>query len=447
MQAGVDVFRMNFSHGTQEEHAARIRCVREVAAELGVYAGVLMDLQGPKIRLGTFAGGRCVVEAGREFVITTTPDVTGTSERATTTYPEFGREVKPGDSVLIADGAIRLRVLSTDGVAARCEVLTGGVLSDRKGINLPGVNLSTPSMTKKDMSDLAFGLEQGVDMVALSFVRRAQDVLRVRVFLDEREIRIPIIAKIEKPEAVQNLNAILQEADGVMVARGDLGVEVPVEKVPFIQKSIIRKARRHGKFAITATQMLESMVENPFPTRAEVSDVANAIYDGTDATMLSAETSAGKYPVEAVEMMARISLEAENSIRARGFQDPPPLDSESHADILAHAAYQSARAASVAAIVVFTRTGASAKLIARFRPPVPIYAFTSSEATARQLAVVFGVRPVIAPDVTSTDEMLGQVEQILVDRGWLQQGEVVVFVAGQPIGWPGTTNMMKLHRV
>ena len=421
--------------------------VRAMAGELGIHAGILVDLQGPKIRLGTFAGGGCILEAGNEFLITTEPGVTGSAERATTSYQDFARDVKSGDPVLLADGSVRLKVLSTDGVAARCEVVSGGPISDRKGINLPGVALSTPSMTRKDMLDLAFGLEQGIDMVALSFVRKPQDVLRLRVFLEERDVKIPIIAKIEKPEAVANLSAILNEADGVMVARGDLGVEMPMEKVPFIQKSIIRRARKYGKFVITATQMLESMIENPYPTRAEVSDVANAIYDGTDAVMLSAESSAGKYPVAAVEMMARIALEAENSIRARGFQEPPAIDTESHADILAHAAYQTARAASVAAIVVFTRTGASAKLISRFRPPVPIYAFTSSEEVARQLSVVFGTKPVLAPDVHSTDEMLGQVEAMLLERKWLKSGDVVVFVAGQPIGWPGTTNMMKLHRV
>jgi len=446
-QAGVDVFRLNASHGTHEDHATRIRAVRAMAAELSVHAGLLMDLQGPKIRLGTFVNGGCVLETGREFLITTEPGVTGTCERATTSYVDFARDVKPGDPVLLADGSVALRVISSDGVAARCEIVTGGPISDRKGINLPGVNVSTPSLTRKDMVDLAFGLEQGIDLVALSFVRKAQDVLRLRVFLDERDAKVPIIAKIEKPEAVQNLTPIMEEADGVMVARGDLGVELPMEKVPFIQKSIIRRARRHGKFVITATQMLESMIENPLPTRAEVSDVANAIYDGTDAVMLSAETAKGKWPVEAVEMMARIALEAENSIRARGFQEPPPLENPSHADILAQSAYQAARAANAAAIVVFTRTGASARIISRFRPPVPIYAFTSSETVARQLSVVFSIRAVLAPDVQSTDEMLDQVEAMLVERGWLNPQDVVVFVAGQPIGWPGTTNMMKLHRV
>jgi pyruvate kinase len=446
-QAGVDVVRVNTSHGTQTENAARIGAVRALASELGRYAGILLDLQGPKIRLGKFTGGGCTLQAGQPFTITTEQGVIGNCDRASTSYGDFARDVKPGDPVLLADGSVSLRVVDTDGITARCEVLSGGPISDRKGINLPGVPLSTPSLTRKDMADLQFGLEAGIDLVALSFVRRSQDVMRLRVFLEEHDAKIPIIAKIEKPEAVQNLASIMDEADGAMVARGDLGVEMPLEKVPFIQKSIISSARRHGKFVITATQMLESMIENPFPTRAEVSDVANAIYDGTDAVMLSAETSAGKYPVAAVEMMARISFEAENSIRSRGFRELPPMENPTHADILASSAYHAARAASAAAIVVFTRTGSSARLIARFRPPVAIYAFTSSEAVARQLSVVFGIRPVIAPDVHSTDEMLGQVEQMLMEHGWLKPQDVVVFVAGQPIGWPGTTNMMKLHRL
>lgn len=446
-QAGVDVFRLNASHGKQEDHERRILAVRALASELGVHAGVLLDLQGPKIRLGAFEGGGCVLEAGKRFTITTEDGVSGTRDRAATVYSDFARDVKPGDPVLLADGSVRLVVLHTDGVAADCEVVSGGPISDRKGINLPGVQLSTPSMTKKDMADLQFGLGVGIDLVALSFVRKAQDVLRLRVFLEEHDAKIPIIAKIEKPEGVDNLIPIMEEADGVMVARGDLGVEMPMEKVPFIQKSIIRNARERGKFVITATQMLESMIENPFPTRAEVSDVANAIYDGTDAVMLSAETSAGKHPVAAVEMMARIALEAEMSIQARGFRDLAARENASHADIVASSAYHAAREGKAQAIVVFTRTGSSARLTSRFRPPVPVYAFTSSEAAARQMSVVYGVKPVIAPDVSSTDEMLGQVEAMLVERGWLKPGDVVVFVAGQPIGWPGTTNMMKLHRL
>jgi pyruvate kinase len=445
-EAGADVFRLNASHGTHEEHAARIAAVRSLEAELKRHVAILLDLQGPKIRLGQFEHGGCTLEAGQRFVITTEP-VMGNCARACTSYPELARDVKPGDTILLADGSVRLRVMDADGVAVHCEVATGGPISDRKGINLPGVKISTPSMTRKDMADLQFGLASGIDMVALSFVRTAHDVTRLKLFLEQNDAAIPVIAKIEKPEGYQNRSAILEEADGIMVARGDLGVEMPVEKVPFIQKSLIRRARRYGKFVITATQMLESMIENPFPTRAEVSDVANAIYDGTDAVMLSAETSIGKFPVEAVDMMSRIATEAENSIRASGYQDPQAKDDQSYAQIVADAAYRAARAANVAAIVVFTSSGTSARIVANFRPPVPVYAFTAHEAVARRLAVVYGAHPVIAPEVGSTDDMLRQLETTLLERGWVKPGDGVVFVAGQPIGQSGTTNLMKLHCV
>ncbi len=276
MTAGVDVFRLNASHGTVEERSAAVKEIRAAAAERGVNTGILLDLQGPKIRVGTFEGGRALLEEGAEFSITT-EEVQGNAQRTFTTYKDFARDVKGGDRVLLADGAMELKVIDTDGVSARCKVITGGIIKDKKGINLPGVQLSTPSMTRRDMENLSAGLEAGVDLVALSFVRRPSDVLRLRLFLEERGSNVPIIAKIEKPEAVDNIKDILSESDGVMVARGDLGVECPMEKVPFIQKSIIESARRAGKFVITATQMLESMIENPFPTRAEVSDVANAI--------------------------------------------------------------------------------------------------------------------------------------------------------------------------
>jgi pyruvate kinase len=282
-------------------------------------------------------------------------------------------------------------------------------------------------------------------MVALSFVRSVADVLELRSLL--RANPLPVVAKIEKPQAWENIDSILAEADGVMVARGDLGVEVALETVPRIQKSIIRKARRYGKFVITATQMLESMVEKPTPTRAEVSDVANAIYDGTDAVMLSAETSVGKYPVEAVRFMARIAAETENAIRAGGFQELPAGSDPTNAEILSDAAYHAAREARAAAIVVFTATGSSARLVSRYRPPVCIYAMTPNENVARQLMVNFAVKPVLAPDVASTDEMLSQMDRVLTDRGYVKPGDTVVFLAGQPVGHPGTTNLMKLHRI
>jgi pyruvate kinase len=445
IEAGVDVFRMNASHGSPEERAQRIAAIRTLAQELGRDPAILLDLQGPKIRLGKFEGGGCELASGAAFTITT-EEVLGTRERASTVYAEFARDVQPGDPVLLADGALELRVLSTDGTAAKCEVVVGGRISDRKGINLPGVKLSTPSLTRKDKQDLAATLACGIDMVALSFVRQASDVARLRLFLEEKESPLPVISKIEKPEAWDNIDSIIEESDGVMVARGDLGVEVAIEKVPRIQKGIIEKARARGRFIITATQMLESMIENPFPTRAEVSDVANAIYDGTDAVMLSAETSTGKYPVAAVEMMARIALEAERSKREYAAAELPRVKEASFADIVADAAFRAARHAQAAAIAVFTTSGSTARLISRYRPAVPIFAFTPSDAVARQLQVVYGVKPVIAPFVGSTDEMLKQMDELLIARG-LQLRDSVVFVAGQPIGIQGTTNLLKLHRV
>lgn len=446
--AGVDVFRLNASHGVQDDHARRIQAVRAASTELKRNVGILLDLQGPKIRLGTFENGGCTLENGARFTITTNKQVVGNCEICSTGYAEFARDVKPGDQVLIADGSVELRVVQTDGVAAVCEVVSGGRVSDRKGINLPGVEVSTPSLTKKDVSDLRFGLEAGVDFVALSFVRRREDVLRLRVYLDECDAKVPVISKIEKPEAWRNLDQILTESDGVMVARGDLGVEMALEKVPFIQKGIIAKAREHGKFVITATQMLESMIENNYPTRAEVSDVANAIYDGTDAVMLSAETSAGKHPVEAVKMMARIALEAERSDRPRGAGEFPRAEGVlGFPDIIADSVYHAAHAAKANAICVLTASGHTARLISRYRPSQPVYAFTSNEQVARQLSVIFGVQAVLTTELSSTDEMLAEMDRTLLANSRLKAGDTVIFIAGQPMGVRGSTNLMKLHRV
>jgi len=401
-------------------------------------------LQGPKIRLGRFEGGGCTLLPGAEFTITT-ESLLGSADRASTGYAHFAKDVDAGDRILLADGAIELRALATDGISVRTEVISGGPISDNKGINLPGVRVSLPSLTEKDLADLHFGLNAGVDMIALSFVRIADDVKQLRDRLGKRPIGI--VAKIEKPEGWENIESILDVTDGVMVARGDLGVEISLEKVPRIQKAIIRRARRKGRFVITATQMLESMIEHSTPTRAEVSDVANAIYDGTDAVMLSAETSMGKYPVEAVRFIARIAGETETSMRNRGYQDPPHNATPSNAEILADAAYHAARDAKAAAIVVFTSTGSSARLVSRYRPPVRIFAITPHDTTARQLSVNYGVIPILAPDVSNTDEMLTQMDRVMVEGGYLHANELVVFLAGQPVGRPGTTNLMKLHRV
>jgi pyruvate kinase len=446
MIAGVDVFRHNFSHGTQAEHGDRIRRVRAISREVGVEPGVLLDLQGPKIRLGLFQNGTVILEPGSRFTITVEP-VPGTSEVASTTYPNFARDVKPGNRVLLADGNVELRALESNGVSVVFEVVAGGQVGDRQGINLPDVKVSSPALTPKDISDLEFGLDVGVDFVALSFVRTPEDLRALRQRLQHHPDPPPVIAKIEKPEAWENLDGILQEAEGVMVARGDLGVEMDLEKVPHIQKSIIERARLHGKFVITATQMLESMVHNPTPTRAEVSDVANAIYDGTDAVMLSAETSVGRFPVEAVRMMVRIAKEIEGALRERGFPALPRTDAPADPEILAQAAHHAACTAGVAAIAVFTMSGSSARLVARSRPHVPLYAFTPSESTARRLSAVYGARPMRVKGLQSTDEMLEYVERMLLERGLVEQGGKLVFVAGQPLGRPGLTNLMKLHRV
>jgi pyruvate kinase len=445
-EAGVDVFRLNASHGTQEDHAGRITAVRKLASEFKIHAGILLDLQGPKIRLGTFKNGSCFLEEGSTFTITTEP-LEGTCEVGSTTYSEFARDVKAGDPVLLADGSVALQVIETNGTAARCAVISGGPIGDRKGINLPGVKISTPSLSRKDISDAHFGVERDVDFFALSFVRQARDVLRLRHLLEEQDAKQPIIAKIEKPEGWQNLDSILDECEGVMVARGDLGVEMAIERVPAIQKAIIEKSRVRGKFVITATQMLESMIENSTPTRAEVSDIANAIYDGTSAVMLSAETSTGKHPVEAVKVMARIACEAEASINKKGFGEPGEKEDRTIPEIIADAAYHSARSAGVVALAVGTTSGSSARLLARYRPPVPIYAFTSSDTVARQLSVVYGVHPIVLPAMHSTDEMLHHMERVLIETGRVKTGENIVFVAGQPVGLLGSTNMLKLHRI
>jgi pyruvate kinase len=445
--AGVNVFRMNASHGSPAERVARIRKIRETSTRMGIRCAILLDLQGPKIRLGRFEGGVATLETGATFTITTTP-LLGNATLASTVYENFAKDVKSGDRVLLADGAVTLKVLTTDGVEAVMEVVSGGPIGDRKGINLPGVQVSTPSLTDKDIEDLDSGLEVGVDMVALSFVRDGHDVSRLREYLASKgHPYLPIVAKIEKPEACLALASIIRESDGIMIARGDLGVELALEKVPAVQKMAIEKARAAGKFIITATQMLESMIENPYPTRAEVSDVANAIYDGTDAVMLSAETSAGKFPLEAVRTMARVAEETDREIRKQGYRPLHVSGGLDYATIIAESSYRMAKAAGVSGIAVFTTSGYSARRIASFRPPVPVYAFTASEDVARQMVALYGVKPIVAPLVQSTDKMLAQVDALLGDQGELDSGDSVVFVAGQPIGQKGTTNLLKLHRV
>jgi pyruvate kinase len=444
--AGADVFRINASHSALEQHAIRISTIRAAADELGSHAAILLDLQGPKIRLGSFQRGAETLETGARFTITTQP-AEGTASLASCTYPELARDVHPGDRILLADGDVELRVLETDGVSAVTQVVSGGRIGDHKGINLPGVSVSAPSLTEKDIAALEFGISHAVDFVALSFVRSADDVRCLRQHLAQRNSNLPVISKIEKPEAWSNLDEILAVSDGVMVARGDLGVEMALEKVPAMQKAIIEKARRQGRYVITATQMLESMIERPAPTRAEVSDVANAVYDGTDAVMLSGETAVGAFPVEAVRRMAAIAVEAERDVRERGFLAPLETPCRDHANIIAEAAYHAARSAGVAAIAVFTMSGAAALLVAKYHPPVPVFAFTPHASTARRLSLSYGVIPMLSPEVRSTDEILGRVDGALLGPGGLQRGDSAIIVAGQPVGVSGSTNLIKLHRL
>jgi pyruvate kinase len=444
---GMDVARLNFSHGSHEDHARNIERLRRAADREGQSVCILQDLQGPKIRTGRLERHEPVEIKSGSTVIITPRDIAGTATRVSTTFPDLAREVEPGARILLTDGLIELRVRGTRGKDVICDVLNGGTLGEHQGINLPGVGLSIPALTPKDRKDLEFGLTHGVDAVALSFVRRAADVRTVKQIIAEHGSDIPVIAKLEKPQAIDHLEEILEVADGVMVARGDLGVEVAPEKVPVIQKQVIRRAAAWRKPVITATQMLESMIENPRPTRAEASDVANAIFDGSDAVMLSAETATGRYPREAVAMMARIVVEAECNMgdftQPRRRRDHRGLSvAETICESIAH----SAEDLPMGAIVVFTETGNTARMISKHRPQVPIYAFTHSLPVVQRVNLYWGVHPVRCRQAKSAEQMVTMAEQELLRRGRLRPGEVLGVVAGTRQA-SGSTNFMRLHQV
>jgi len=446
--AGMDVARLNFSHGSHADHAAVVADLRRVADQAARPLAILQDLQGPKIRLGSLQGGAVQLRTGARFVLTTR-DIEGDAERASTTYKSLPSDVKPGDEILLSDGLLRLTVDEIGGQDITCSVVDGGHLRQRAGINLPGAELSVPSMTEKDLADLAFGVEQGVDWVALSFVRSAADVNALKAELVHLKADAGVIAKLEKPQAIEALDAIVDASDAIMVARGDLGVEMSPERVPFIQKTIIRACAAAGKPVITATQMLESMIENPRPTRAEASDVANAVFDGTDAVMLSGETAMGAHPINAVEMMHRIVSEAERNVAAqpeirRRARRAAAL---SFSDAIAEAAGQVAADTNAVAIVAFTQSGFSAKLIARSRPQTPIYAFTPHRRVQRRLCVHWGLEPRHAIYLERTQDMIEVVERQLLEEEIVRSGDNLVFLAGMPSNRPGTTNMLRLHRV
>jgi pyruvate kinase len=446
--AGMHVARLNFSHGTHAEHADVIRRIRDGEARWGRPVAILQDLQGPKLRLGTFGpgGGRRVdLEPGKKFSLTLKP-VVGTSERASVTHPEYLTQVKPGDQIWMDDGMIQLRVEHVTPEAIAAVVVAGGRISDHKGVQLPHVPLPTSCLTPKDREDLRFGIQQGIDFVAISFVRSAADIVEVRKFLREQGADLPIVAKLERHEVIGNLPGILTMVDAVMVARGDLGMDVPLEEVPHLQKEIIRHARAAKVPVIVATQMLESMVTHLRPTRAEVSDVTTAIFDGADAIMLSAETATGNYPAEAVEMMARVAERAERAVV--GTPSPRPrLDGVGFPEAISDAAATAARVLKARSIVAFTQSGFSARLISQERPDVPIIALTPFVGVQRRLGLSWGVSSRLIRKVETTDEMLEEVEATLLGDGSVRVNDILVIISGAPMWVTGTTNLLKLHRV
>jgi pyruvate kinase len=443
LRAGMDVARLNFSHGTHEEHAKTFAMLREAAVALKKPLCIIADLQGPKIRTGALAGGGTItLRTGQTFTITTAK-ILGDTTRVSTTFKPLPREVKAGNRILLSDGLIELHVQKVRSPEVICKVVNGGELGQNKGINLPGIKLRVPALTSKDRADLKFALQQDADYIAVSFVRRPEDVLLAKSLIRRAKKDTPVIAKLEKPEAIENLEAILRVTDGVMVARGDLGVEMNPERVPVVQKNIITRAREFRRPVITATQMLESMTQNPRPTRAEASDVANAIFDGSDAVMLSADTASGKYPLETVRMMARIVEEAESSIQ----EFPRPLTQEKLkvAETVAELVCHASRELHMKLIAVFTHSGFTARLVSRYRPLVPIVAFSPVAQTRRRMALLWGVTSRSISDMKKIDGLAELAEKRLVEERLVRKGDVIGIVAGIPMGLRGTTNFMKFH--
>ena len=451
LKAGVNVFRLNFSHGSHADHAANIARLRAAARQLDIPVCLLQDLQGPKIRTGEIEGGAITLTAGQSFFLTTQP-VRGNASAVSVDFPDLPKSVRPGGRILLDDGHLELAVVSADEGQIETKVIQGGVLKPHKGVNLPGVQLNVAALTEKDKMDLTFGLEQGVDAIAMSFVRTPGDIARLRnaiARLAPEQKDTPIIAKLERPEALSNLEDIIKATEGVMVARGDLGVEMSTEAVPIAQKQIIAAANRHAKVVITATQMLDSMINNPRPTRAEASDVANAIFDGSDAVMLSGETAAGMYPVQAVEMMNAIICQAEAHIAEWGYCQSP-TDSQARRDdtfFMTMAARELAHDRNVAAIAVFTKSGRSALLMSKARPDVPILAFTPDSRTYHVMSLYWGVKPYLVSQVQTLEEMLQVVESAMVVSTAIQPGQQVVVLCGFPVDAIRLTNMAILHTV
>jgi len=448
IQAGMNVARLNFSHGDFEEHGNRIRNIRKACRELGKTVAILLDTKGPEIRLGNLAEEPIELVAG-EAVTLTTENIPGDRHRIPVTYKDLPRDVKPGDTILLDDGLIGLKVIEVRGTEIECEIQNSGPIKSKKGVNVPGVAISLPGITEKDANDIRFGIEQGIDFIAASFVRRASDVLEIRELLERHNAsHIQIIAKIENRQGVDNLDEILEVADGLMVARGDLGVEIPVEEVPLVQKMMIEKCNRAGKPVITATQMLDSMQRNPRPTRAEATDVANAIFDGTDAIMLSGETAAGKYPVESVLTMARIAERAEAALVYREiFLRQASAQQTTVTEAISQAVANSALDLDANAIITSTESGYTARMVSKYRPKAPIIAVTPVEHVMRSLQLVWGVIPVLGKPAKTTDEMFDIAVNGAVGAGLVKLGDTVVITAGVPVGRSGSTNLIKIHTV
>jgi pyruvate kinase len=447
IMAGMDVARLNFSHGTHKSHSQVHSRLRKLGRALKRPLAILQDVQGPRIRLGRFNGGQAQLNRGESFVLTTNPSL-GNDLRASVQYPNLHKDVKKGDRILIADGTTQLRVTEVEGRDVITKVVVGGKIRDHNGINLPGVSISSASVTEKDKKDIRLGLKLGMDIVAISFVRQPEDVLVVRRMIRKAKATSLVLAKIEHPDAVKNLDDILDVCDGIMVARGDLGVELPPEKVPAIQKSAISHANARGKIVIVATQMLESMIHSPRPTRAEASDVANAVFDGADALMLSGETATGSYPLETLQMMVRVITEAEKSPAFTSATFPRLIkDHALFPNAISKATVVAAEDTGTRIILAFTASGNTARLISDYRPKARIIAMTPRTDTYNHLAVYWGVEPLRVPAVRSTDAMLRQANRLLVSSGFARPGDVLVITSGVPIGQPGSTNMLKLHRI
>lgn len=448
MKAGMNVARFNFSHGSHEEHGEKLERVRKISRELNLPVAVLLDTRGPEIRLRDFEGGKAMLEAGQRFTLTT-EEIMGSAERASITYKNLVKDVKPGDSVLIDDGLIGLRVEELTDTDIICTVLNGGPVSNHKGINVPGVTLTMPYIDEKDREDIIFGCERGFDFIAASFVRCREDILEIRKILKEHNSRMQVIAKIENLQGIENMEEILEASDGIMVARGDMGVEVPFEEVPILQKKMIKMAVHAGKHVITATQMLDSMIKNPRPTRAEATDVANAIYDGTTAIMLSGETANGAYPVEAVRTMARIARRAEHDIdyTVRMQKETTVLFQQETTSAICHATCSIAAELKVAAIITVTMSGFTSGMIARYKPECMIIGCTTSRMVWRQMNLQWGVRPLLIAEENTAEELFREAIYAAKEAGYVKAGDRVVITAGMPLGVSGNTNMLRVEEV